>query len=250
MSNRTHANIAGKGLGGGSAINFMWWTHASKEDIDDWGALGNANWSWNMLQPYFIKSEAYLAASSREAAVDMQTQYLNQNIHGQAGPIVNSVPTSYGPFMEAWPRTFERLKMFPKGDPRGGTALGGYVDLFNIDPVRKERSYPATTYYLPASSRPNFDVVEGAFATKVLFDNDSAVAPRATGVSYRKDNSTYTARARKEVVLSAGSMQSSKLLELSGVGDCDLLSNLGIECRVNNTNVGENFQNHLMLPLG
>lgn len=228
----------------------MWWTHAAKEDIDDWGALGNANWSWDLLQPFLKKSEAYLASSSREAAVDMQTQYLDQNIHGLTGPIANSVPTSYGPFMEAWPRTFEGLKMFPRGDPRGGTALGGYVNLFNIDPVGKERSYPATTYYLPASSRPNFDAVTGAFVTNILFDNGSVAPPRATGVSYRKANSTYTVKAKKEVVLSAGSMQSSKLLELSGVGDCSLLQSFGIECRVNNTNVGENFQNHLMLPLG
>lgn len=218
--------------------------------MDDWGALGNTNWSWDMLQPYFEKFEACLAPSSPEAVLDTQTQYLDQSVHGQAGPIVTSVPASYGPFMEAWPRTSEGLKMFPRGDPRGGTTLGGYVNLFNIDVTRKERSYPATSYCLPASSRPNFVVITGAIATEVLFDHDSAVRPRATGVSYRTENVTYTVEAKKEVMLSAGSMQSSKLLELSGVEDCSLLSNFGIECRVNNTNVGENFQNHLLLPLG
>jgi choline dehydrogenase-like flavoprotein len=72
----------------------------------------------------------------------------------------------------------------------------------------------------------------------------------ATGVSYLKGGVSYTPTARKEVIISAGSMQSPKLLELSGIGDYRFLNKYGIECLVNNPNVGENFQNHLMLPLG
>ncbi|KAI3394391.1 hypothetical protein diail_2858 [Diaporthe ilicicola] len=254
LNNRVHANIAGKGLGGGSAVNFMWWTHASREDIDNWGALGNANWSWDEVQPYLKKSEAYIPPPSAEAIEDMQTQYVDPDLHGSDGPILNSFPTSYGPFTEAWAETFERLGLYPDGDPRGGEAPGGYTNLFNIDPQTRERSYPATEYHLRASERPNLTVVTGAFVTKVLF-NDSeadgtAASPRAVGVAYVKDNSTHTVQASEEVILSAGSMQSSKLLELSGIGNCDLLGSFRIECRVNNTNVGENFQNHLMLPLG
>lgn len=250
LNNRTHANIAGKGLGGGSAINFMWWTHASRQDINNWGALGNANWSWDELQPYLKRSEAYTAPSSEDAVEGMQTQYIEPPFHGHHGPIINSFPNPYGPFMEAWPRTFERLGTFPAGDPRGGTALGGYVNLFNINPKTRERSYPVTGYYLPASTRPNLKVITRAFVTKILFDENTKSAPRAIGVSYIKDNEIYTVKAGKEVVLSASSMQSSKLLELSGIGDCHLLNSFGIDCLVNNTNVGENFQNHLMLPLG
>ncbi|KAK2598488.1 hypothetical protein N8I77_011901 [Diaporthe amygdali] len=254
LNNRTHANIAGKGLGGGSAVNFMWWTHASREDINNWGALGNANWSWDEVQPYLKKSEAYVPPPSAEAVEDMQTQYVDPGLHGTDGPIINSFPTSYGPFTEAWAKMFEALGQFPAGDPRGGEALGGYTNLFNINPETKERSYPATEYHLRASQRPNLTVLTGAFVTKILFnggEEEGTVAiPRAFGVEYLKDNSTYTVQASEEVILSAGSMQSSKLLELSGIGDCDLLSTFGIDCLVNNTNVGENFQNHLMLPLG
>lgn len=228
----------------------MWWTHPSRRDIDNWGALGNANWSWDALQPYLKLSEAYHAPSSRDAVDDLQTGYVEQDDHGLAGPIVNSFPASYGPFMKAWPRTFEGLGLAPAADPRGGIALGGYVNLFNIDSVASERAYPATQYYLPASGRSNLDVVTGALATKVLFDEDHTAQPRATGISYLRGNNTFTVRATKDVILSAGSMQSSKLLELSGIGDCGLLASLGIKCLVNNTNVGENFQNHLMLPLG
>lgn len=254
MNDRVHANIAGKGLGGGSAVNFMWWTHASREDIDNWGALGNANWSWDEVQPYLKKSEAYVPPASAEAIEDMQTQYVDPDVHGTDGPIVNSFPTAYGPFTEAWAETMEQLGLYPPGDPRGGQALGGYTNLFNINPETNERSYPTTEYHLRAAERPNLKVVTGAFVTKILFDqgeaNGTTNSPRAVGVAYVKDNSTHTAQASAEVILSAGSMQSSKLLELSGVGDCDLLSTFGIECLVNNTNVGENFQNHLMLPLG
>lgn len=254
LSNRTHANIAGKGLGGGSAVNFMWWTHPSHDDIDNWGALGNANWSWDEVQPYLKKSEAYVPPASTEAIEDMQTQYVEPDLHGTDGPIANSFPTSYGPFTEAWAETFGRIGLHPSGDPRGGEALGGFTNPFNIDPQTKERSYPATEYHIHAADRPNLKVVTGAFVTKLLFETDevdgTATSPRAVGVEYVKDNATDTARASSEVILSAGSMQSSKLLELSGVGDCDLLGTFGIECHVNNTNVGENFQNHLMLPLG
>lgn len=228
----------------------MWWTHPSRQDIDNWGALGNANWSWDALQPYLKKSEAYRAASSPGAVDDLRTSYVDPSVHGLAGSIVNSLPPSYGPFMEAWPRTFEALGMAPAADPRGGVALGGHVNSFSFDPVTRERSYTATAYYLPASKRSSLDVVTGALVTKVLFDEHETARPRATGISYLRGNKTYTVWAKKEVVLSAGSMQSSKLLELSGIGDCGLLASLGIKCRVNNTNVGENFQNHLMLPLG
>ncbi|POS76701.1 choline dehydrogenase [Diaporthe helianthi] len=254
LNNRTHANIAGKGLGGGSAVNFMWWTHPSRKDIDNWGALGNANWSWVEVQPYLKKSEAYLPPASTEAIQDMQTQYVEPDLHGTCGPIVNSFPTSYGPFTEAWAETFERLGLHPSGDPRGGEALGGFTNPFNINPQTKERSYPATEYHLHAADRPNLKVFTGAFVTKILIEESQAVgtaaSPRAVGVEYVKSNFTHTAQASAEVILSAGSMQSSKLLELSGVGDCGLLSSFGIECLVNNTNVGDNFQNHLMLPLG
>lgn len=235
-------------------MNFMWWTHASREDIDNWGALGNANWSWDEVQPYLKKSEAYVPTASAEATEDMQTQYVEPDLHGTDGPIINSFPTSYGPFTEAWAKTFEQIGLYPPGDPRGGEALGGYTNLFNINPETNERSYPTTEYHLRAAERPNLKIVTGAFVTKILFEdseaNGTATSPRAVGVSYVKDNTTNTAQASAEVILSAGSMQSSKLLELSGVGDCDLLSTFGIECLVNNTNVGENFQNHLMLPLG
>ncbi|KKY37477.1 putative choline dehydrogenase [Diaporthe ampelina] len=254
LNNRTHANIAGKGLGGGSTVNFMWWTHTSREDIDNWGALGNSNWTWDEVQPYLKKSETFVPPASAEAIDDMQTQYVDPDLHGTDGPIVNSFPTSYGPFTEAWAETFERLGLYPPGDPRGGEALGGYTNLFNINPQTRERSYPTTEYHLRASKRPNLKVVTGAFVTKILFDDSEAdgttTSPRAVGVAYVKDNSTHKAQASAEVILSAGSMQSSKLLELSGVGDCGLLTSFGIKCLVNNTNVGENFQNHLMLPLG
>jgi choline dehydrogenase len=254
LNNRTHANIAGKGLGGGSAVNFMWWTHPSREDLDNWGALGNANWSWVDVQPYLKKSEYYIPPASAEAVEDMQTQYLEPDLHGTDGPIANSFPTSYGPFTEAWVQTFERLGLYPLRDPRGGEGLGGYTNLFNIDPQKRERSYPTAEYHSHAADRPNLKVVTGAFVTKILFAESGpdgiATKPRAIGVAYVKDNTTNMAQASSEVILSAGSMQSSKLLELSGVGDCGLLSSLGIKCLVNNTNVGENFQNHLALPLG
>lgn len=242
--------MAGKGLGGGSAINFLFWTHTSRRIIDDWGNLGNKGWSWVELQPYLRKSEAFVAPSA-QTEDDLNITFIDPSVHGLNGPIVNSFPQLYGPLMEAWPRTYAALGLGVDGDPRGGRALGAFINPFNIDPGTNERSYPGSAYYLPAKARPNLKVVTGALVTKVHLEKkhgDGALT--ATGVSYEKSGAKYIAWARTEVIISAGGLESPKLLQLSGIGSRKLLENMGIKTLEDNPNVGENYQNHVMLPLG
>lgn len=241
------AHPRGKQLGGSSAINFLFWTHASQQDINNWGELGNANWSWDILKPYFTKSESYLAPSSL-VEEDLQTQYVEPNLHGKYGPINNTFPDIYSPLDEAWPRTYEMLDIASKTDPRDGLALGGYTNLINIDLKSHTRSYAATAYWLPASKRPNLKVLTGALVEKILLEKDNR-GVKASGVRYSLENKAMEVRANKEVILSAGSIGSPQTLELSGIGDSELLKKYGIETFVANKNVGENMQDHIYVPI-
>ena len=237
----------GKQLGGSSAINFNFWTHASQQDIDDWGALGNPGWSWNELFPYFLKSENYHAPP---AAVSEQidTTFINPALHGKGGPVQNSFPPFYDDFYRAWEPTYKALGLGPTGDPKGGLAIGAYSTLLTIEPQNASRSYAANAYYKPNAHRSNLKVLTGALATKILFKARTKPLV-ATGLSYIVDGSSYSAFAKREVILSAGTFQSPHLLELSGIGRRSLLEPLGIKVLHENPNVGENLQDHILLPL-
>ncbi|KAH0430339.1 GMC oxidoreductase [Colletotrichum camelliae] len=245
-NNKIVAHIRGKQLGGSSAMNFMFWTHPSRRDIDSWGELGNEGWSWEELAPYLRKSEAFVAPTEQQAA-DMLLGYVDPASHGTAGPIVNEFPRLYSPLLRAWPRTLENLGLAVRGDPRDGKALGGYVNLLNIDGAT--RSYAANAYLGPARQRPNLRVVTGAFVSNIVLERSGGKVA-ATGVKWTKDGSTHEAAATREVVLAAGSIASPQLLEVSGIGDRRLLQEHGIEVFVDNPHVGENLQDHVYVPLG
>ncbi|KAH6678758.1 GMC oxidoreductase [Plectosphaerella plurivora] len=247
-ADRIFAHIRGKQLGGSSAMNFMFWTHPSQRDIDNWGALGSPGWSWRELAPYFAKSERYVAPSAQTAA-DLRAGYVDPAAHGRSGPITSTFPDSYGPITEAWPRTYENLGLGVKSDPRKGFALGGYTNLVNIDTATHVRSYAANVYYLPVAGRPNLKVLTAAHTLKILFETRGRDRV-ASGVKYAKDGQTVTVSARKEVILAAGSIASPQILELSGIGGKKLLTKLGVPVVVDNANVGENLQDHLYVPTG
>ncbi|KAL3298451.1 GMC oxidoreductase [Colletotrichum asianum] len=123
-----------------------------------------------------------------------------------------------------------------RSDPRDGKALGGYVNLLNIDGAT--RSFAANAYLGPARQRPNLKVVTGVVVTKIVSERSGGKIA-ATGVRWTKNGSTYEATAAREVVLAAGSIASPQLLEVSGIGGEWLLRRHGIEVFVDNPNVSE-----------
>ncbi|PHH74103.1 hypothetical protein CDD82_5103 [Ophiocordyceps australis] len=132
-------------------------------------------------------------------------------------------------------------------DPFCGKAVGGYTNAATIDPVTKTRSYAASAYYEPAAGRPNLQVITGALVEKVVFkDSASDGDAMATGVQFVKDGESRTVQARRQVVLSAGAFNSPKILELSGIGSRALLAQHNIPLVVDNPNVGENLQDHVL----
>ena len=237
----------GKQLGGSSAINFMYSTHASQRDIDDWGELGNSGWSWLELFPYFLKSEKYNAPSASISA-QVDTTFIEPSLHGERGPVQNSFPPFYDNFYKAWEPTYKNLGLGPTGDPKGGIAIGAYTTLLSLDATNATRSYAGNAYYKPNAGRPNLMVLTGAFAAKIVFAASKTLLV-ATGVSFTFSSETYTASARREIIICAGTFQAPHLLELSGIGNASLLKSKGIDLQFDSPNVGENLQDHILLPL-
>ena len=245
---RVVAHPRGKQLGGSSAINFDYWTHASQQDINDWGALGNPGWSWDELFPYFLKSEQYNPASNRFSD-QIDTSFIRPAWHGTTGPIQDSFPAFYDNFYAAWEPTYKSLGLGPTGDPKGGLALGAYTTLLTLVPANASRSYAGNAYYKPNAARSNLKVLTGALVTKIEFAPDKEPLV-ATGVTFTVDNESLTVNASREILLCAGTFQSPQLLELSGIGGSKLLRSSGINLLYDNQNVGENLQDHILLPLG
>lgn len=159
------------------------------------------------------------------------------------GPIQTSFPKLS--IHECWANTMKKaLGYSMANDPFLRAASGSFSNLLSIDPATKERSSSASAYYQPRKARGNLVVLTGALVRKILFDQEGGV--KAVGVKYSHDGITKTVSATKEVVLAAGTFQSPKILELSGIGDAQLLTKLGIKPIRDLPGVGENLQDHLV----
>lgn len=242
---------AGKILGGSSGVNLNFWTHASQTDINDWGKLGNKGWSWDALFPYFAKSENYSLPTAKVAA-EKDASYIDPAIHGKQGPVKNSFSPFRSSFGTAWDPTFETLGIKLNGDPKDGLALGSYHNLLSYEPVNVSRSFAANAYYSPNAKRRNLKILTDALVTKIIFApvTDYSTSLVATGLSFTACGKKHIVNSRREVILSAGTFQSPKLLELSGIGNKSLLDAHGIRVLRDNPNVGQNLQDHLLVPLG
>lgn len=233
----------GKLLGGSSAINGQAFVANSKSAMDAWAGFGSPGWDWSTMAPYFKKFHT-LHRPSDSVSRNLRLDYIDDDVRGTKGPIQASFPDEpEDPVPSAWVDTLSVLGYPPSGDPFSGDFTGGYVNAMSIDPVTRTRSDAATSYYEPFKARPNLHVLTGAAAEMLNFDTTGQV-PRAVGVQVKKDGKSFTLEANKEVILAAGVFGSSKLLELSGIGDQQLLEKLNIPVLVHNPNVGENLQDH------
>ena len=216
----------------------------SKVGIDAWADMGNAGWEWANLKPYFRKFHTLTMPSSANIEhLALENNYpVSQNT---AGRIQASFPEILSnPLPKAWNETFENLGYGFKGDLTGGKALGAYSNPATVHPTARQRSY-SVAYYEPIIGRSNLRVFTGALVRKILFAGNSSLKT-ATGVEYTHDSTTKTVTARKEVITAAGALQSPKILELSGIGSIDILKSHGIPAVIENPNVGENLQDHLI----
>ena len=201
----------GRGLGGSSSINGLIYVRGQPEDYDRWAALGNSGWGWKDVLPYFQRS---LMACS-----DIGEKH---------------------ELMEAIIRAANELGIPATRDFNSGRQEGvGYYQLFTKDGWR---SSSATAYLRPVEGKSNLRIEVNAYVTRIIFDGS-----RAVGVRYRQGSIEKEIRANREVILSAGAIQSPQLLQLSGIGRASFLSEMGIPVVRDLPGVGENLQDHLQL---
>ncbi|TFK50441.1 GMC oxidoreductase [Heliocybe sulcata] len=248
-------------IGGSTGINFMAWTRASSIEYDTLEQLGNGPaWNWTGLLPYFKKTETYNPPYGSAVFPNSAPQTSEDMLlfHGESGPIDTSLTTvsqiSYNtyysnityPFVE----TVNNLGVVTNPDPNDGNSTGVFNLPYTVNRALGVRSYAANSYFSLSACRTNLHILTSAQATKVLFDNGTDAVGNlvATGVQFAFGRDTLTANASKEVILSAGSLQSPQLLELSGIGNSTILSNLGIPVVLDLPEVGENLQDQGVVP--
>ncbi|KAI1616055.1 putative choline dehydrogenase [Exophiala viscosa] len=237
----------GKMLGGTSAMNFMVWNRGCKEDYDAWEDLGNAGWNWEGLRSYFQKSER-LQLPPKELVDKFQGHHTISD-HGMEGPVF----TTYQPFFaethKYWHAALQNLGVETNTAHFGGSNVGAWTTLTSVDPKTQTRSYSATAYYVPSASRKNLFVLTEAMTTEIIFGQhrrQNDLVARGVSFTVNGENSSFVASCSREVILCCGAVGSPQLLELSGIGNPEILSEANIVPKVSNVNVGENLQEHMM----
>jgi choline dehydrogenase len=227
LENRRTFWPRGKVLGGSGSINAMIYVRGQPTDFDDWHAAGNPGWSWADVLPWFIKLEDHAWGASQ--------------FHGAGGPVhVSDVSTAVHPLCGTFLDACTALGIERTADFNGAHSEG--AGLWQVTIQGGVRVSCASAYLRPAMRRRNLSVQLRAQATRVLFTQQ-----RASGVEYLQGGVRQLARARREVLLAAGAINSPQLLELSGVGDGDLLQRLNIPVVVDAPAVGSGLQDHVAL---
>jgi choline dehydrogenase len=216
----------GKVLGGSSSINGLLYIRGQVEDYDHWRQLGNAGWSFEDVLPYFKKSE------NQERGAD--------DYHGVGGPLNVSDTRIRRPLCDSFIEACTQVGIPARDDFNGADQEGaGY---FQLTARGGFRCSTARGYLKPVEGRPNLTVQTHAHVERLLIEEG-----RAAGVAFSVKGAPREARARGEVILSAGAIGSPQILQLSGIGPGALLQRHGIELRHDLPGVGENLQDHLQI---
>ena len=236
-------------LGGSSGINFMAYGRPCAEDVDDWSkTLGIQGWSWPGLLPYFKRSEKLEFDLPNIKNRDLNDCPINQDLHGIDGAIHTSMGAWQVPFEKTLLPAFDQVSGLSRPEePYNGSHLGFYRSLFATDRTDKPiRSYAASGYLAPIAQRPNLRILTNAFVCRVVIEGRHDEPLFVRGVELQYEGASYLISTKREVILSAGSIQSPQLLELSGIGDPKVLEKAQIPCMVPNSDVGNNLQEHTM----
>ena len=214
----------GKVLGGSSSINGLIYIRGQKQDFDLWRQLGNTGWSYDDVLPYFRRAE------NQERGADEH--------HGSGGPLhvsdLRAQHELHDGFIGGAQEAGHRLNPDFNGAEQDG------VGPLQVTVRNMRRCSAAVAYLRPAMQRPNLRVEIRALAHRVLFEGK-----RAIGLEYSQRGMVHKIRARREVLLAGGSINSPQLLQLSGIGPAELLRAYGIEVVHDLLGVGENLQDHL-----
>ena len=218
----------GRVIGGSSSINGLIFIRGQHEDFDDWERLGATGWSYRDVLPYFRRYERYRGGES---------QY-----HGGFGEFEVSELRNDNRASAAWVDAGVEFGLPRNPDFNAETTLG--VGSYQLGIGRHWRSSSASAFLQPVADRPNLTIVTGAQVSKVVFKGSAA-----SGVEWVRAGKIAMASAEREVILSAGALQSPQILQLSGIGPAGLLQDLGIPVIADAPEVGRNLQDHYQARL-
>ena len=213
----------GKMLGGSSSINGTICNRGQPGDYDAWAEMGCLGWSYKDVLPYFKKLE--------------RSDIGSDEFRGRTGPISVTETSKITPFYDLFIASARSVGIPANADYCGSTQLG--VAMAQQTARRGVRHSTATQYLGPASKRRNLTVLKGAEATSLIVEGTKCV-----GVRFQRDGRVEEARALREVIVSCGAVNSPKLLELSGIGNPEVLSKHGIAVKHALPGVGENLRDH------
>ncbi|MBN9427184.1 MAG: GMC family oxidoreductase N-terminal domain-containing protein [Burkholderiales bacterium] len=213
----------GKMLGGSSALNGIIYNRGQKIDYDTWAKLGCQGWSYAEVLPYLKKIE------STDIGADA--------FRGRNGPVKVTQMAKLSPFYDLYMQAAHAVGIPGNPDYSGANQEG--IALAQQTGYRGMRHSTATQYLQPARRRPNLSILQGAEATSLILEGK-----RCVGVRFLKDGATQEIRATREVIVSCGTANSPKLLELSGIGNPDILRQHGIRVVHELKGVGENLRDH------
>ncbi|VDC04863.1 unnamed protein product [Peniophora sp. CBMAI 1063] len=241
LGSRTSAWPRGKGLGGSSAINFMQYHLPGRSDIDAFEKLGNKNWNWDLLRPYYLKCEGFVPPRAEGDPVSYDAE-----LHGKEGPITVTYPSEWSQLETPYMQALESLGLPRVHEPFSGDIKGSWITPVSLDPKTGLRSYAANAYYEPNSGRANLSVLTNAHVIRV--DTSRAIQGgllTASSVAVECEGHISEVRVGKEVILAAGAMGTPQILELSGIGEAKVLSKAGIAVKHALAGVGNNVQEHV-----
>ncbi|WP_250452658.1 GMC family oxidoreductase N-terminal domain-containing protein [Caballeronia sp. ATUFL_M2_KS44] len=229
LNNRSLSYPRGKVLGGCSSINGMIYMRGQREDYDDWAHItGDSNWSWDSVLPIFKRSEDHHGGENEW--------------HGAGGEWRVEKQRLKWKILETFAQAAQQTGIPATDDFNRGDNTGvGYFDVNQRGGIRWNA---AKAFLREAMKRPNLTTITGAHTQRLVFEG-----ARCVGVEYRGGDTDFIARARCEVVLSAGAVNSPQILELSGIGNGARLQRLGIDVVHHLRGVGENLQDHLQLRM-
>ena len=226
LNGRSLVYPRGKLLGGCSSVNGMIYMRGQAADYDQWRQLGNVGWSWDDVLPYFLRSEDHHAGASPMHAAGGGWKVSKQRLHWEILESVQEGAKEFG--------------ILPRADFNDGNNEGS--GFFEVNQREGVRWNTADGFLRPAMKRPNLRVVTQAEIERLVVEGRTV-----RGVVFRHREARRQALARAEVLLAAGSINSPKILELSGIGQPERLAGLGIEVVHASPGVGENLQDHLQI---
>jgi choline dehydrogenase-like flavoprotein len=210
----------------------MIYLRGDPHDYDNWEKLGATGWSWKDVFPYFLRSEG-----------NTDPRYFNDRYHNSSGPLIVSSNSYYSPFNSSKYLVDASKELgFKEIDLNGATRIGtGYVQQ-TIDPFDETRESASKAFLEPViNNRTNLHILANSFVTKILFSSNKT----AIGVEYQRNNRTFRAFVKKEVILSAGVIQSPHILLLSGIGPKQQLKKFNIPLVAELKGVGQNLRDHV-----